>query len=105
CASPPSLCLYQTNVSPPPQNRQIFPTRRNRRTTPRSNSPLPHSKMVVCAYEGARHAGGSPAFSFCFLYLEYQASMSGDIDIISSRKFLSTISDFAFAIHSGCDFG
>src|SRR5215472_3622583 len=51
------------------------------------------------------HAGGSPAFSFCFLYREYQASISGDIDIISSRKFLSTISDFAFAIHSGCDFG
>src|SRR5262249_5110870 len=52
-----------------------------------------------------RHAGGSPALSLCFLYREYHASMSGDMDMISSRKFLSTTSDLAFAIHSGCDFG
>src|SRR5258705_8982168 len=51
------------------------------------------------------HAGGSPALSFCFLYREYQASMSGDMDMISSRRFFSTTSDFAFAIHPGCDFG
>ena len=51
------------------------------------------------------YAGGSPAFSFCFLYFEYQASMSGDIDMMSSRRLLSTISDFAFVIHIGCDFG